>query len=102
MSGRFRGIERIHFVGIGGIGMCGLAELLRAQGYAVTGSDLVEGATVARLRALGVPVAIGHDARHVSGADVVVVSSAVRATNPEPSRPPGRRSSTLGVLGAIG
>jgi len=83
MKGRFRGIERIHFVGIGGIGMCGLAELLRAQGYAVTGSDLAEGATVARLRALGVPVAIGHDARHVGGADVVVVSSAVRATNPE-------------------
>jgi len=83
MKGRFRGIERIHFVGIGGIGMCGLAELLRAQGYAVTGSDLAEGATVARLRALGVPVAIGHDARHVGGADVVVASSAVRATNPE-------------------
>jgi UDP-N-acetylmuramate--alanine ligase len=83
MRGRFRGIERIHFVGIGGIGMCGLAELLRAQGYAVTGSDLADGATVARLRALGVPVAIGHEAGHVGGADVVVVSSAVRATNPE-------------------
>jgi UDP-N-acetylmuramate--alanine ligase len=83
MRGRFRGIERIHFVGIGGIGMCGLAELLRAQGYTVTGSDLAEGPTVARLRALGVAVAIGHDAGHVSGADVVVVSSAVRANNPE-------------------
>jgi UDP-N-acetylmuramate--alanine ligase len=83
MRGRFRGIERIHFVGIGGIGMCGLAELLRAQGYTVTGSDLAEGPTVARLRALGVPVAIGHDAGHVGGADVVVVSSAVRAGNPE-------------------
>ena len=83
MRGRFRGIERIHFVGIGGIGMCGLAELLRAQGYAVTGSDLAEGPTVARLRGLGVKVAIGHDARHVAGADVVVVSSAVRAGNPE-------------------
>jgi UDP-N-acetylmuramate--alanine ligase len=83
MSGRFRGIERIHFVGIGGIGMCGLAELLRAQGYHVTGSDLAEGPTVARLRTLGVAVAIGHDARHVQGADVVVVSSAVRRGNPE-------------------
>jgi UDP-N-acetylmuramate--alanine ligase len=83
MRGRFRGIERIHFVGIGGIGMCGLAELLRAQGYTVTGSDLAEGPTVARLRGLGVPVAIGHDAGHVGGADVVVVSSAVRAGNPE-------------------
>jgi UDP-N-acetylmuramate--alanine ligase len=83
MKGRFRGIERIHFVGIGGIGMCGLAELLQAQGYTVTGSDLAEGATVARLRALGVPVAIGHDSRHVGQADVVVVSSAIRANNPE-------------------
>jgi UDP-N-acetylmuramate--alanine ligase len=83
MSGRFRGIERIHFVGIGGIGMCGLAELLRAQGYHVTGSDLAEGPTVARLRTLGVAVVIGHDARHVRGADVVVVSSAVRSGNPE-------------------
>jgi UDP-N-acetylmuramate--alanine ligase len=83
MRGRFRGIERIHFVGIGGIGMCGLAELLRAQGYTVTGSDLAEGPTVARLRGLGVAVAIGHDAGHVGGADVVVVSSAVRASNPE-------------------
>ncbi len=83
MSGRFRGIQRIHFVGIGGIGMCGLAELLRAQGYQVTGSDVAEGPTVARLRSLGVAVAIGHEAKHVEGADVVVVSSAVRPSNPE-------------------
>jgi UDP-N-acetylmuramate--alanine ligase len=80
---RFRGIRRVHFVGIGGIGMCGLAEILLAQGYAVTGSDLAEGATVERLRALGAEVAIGHDARHVGSADVVVVSSAVRRGNPE-------------------
>ncbi len=80
---RFRGIRRIHFVGIGGIGMCGLAELLIAQGYAVSGSDLASGATVERLRRLGAEVAIGHDARHVGGADVVVVSSAVRRGNPE-------------------
>ena len=83
MTGRFRGIERIHFVGIGGIGMCGLAELLRAQGYASPARDLAEGATVARLRALGVPVALGHDAGNVGRADVVVVSTAVRAGNPE-------------------
>jgi UDP-N-acetylmuramate--alanine ligase len=79
----FRKIRTIHFVGIGGIGMCGIAELLHNQGYRVTGSDLREGATVARLRALGVPVAIGHDARHVGGADVLVHSSAVRRDNPE-------------------
>jgi UDP-N-acetylmuramate--alanine ligase len=83
MRAHFRGIERIHFVGIGGIGMCGLAELLRAQGYTVTGSDLADGNTVARLRALGVGVAIGHDSQNVGAADVVVVSTAVRAGNPE-------------------
>ncbi len=79
----FRKIRTIHFVGIGGIGMCGIAELLHNQGYRVTGSDLREGATVARLRALGVPVALGHDARHVGEADVLVHSSAVRRDNPE-------------------
>jgi UDP-N-acetylmuramate--alanine ligase len=79
----FRKIRTIHFVGVGGIGMCGIAELLHNQGYRVTGSDLREGATVARLRALGVPVAIGHDARHVGEADVLVYSSAVRRDNPE-------------------
>ncbi len=80
---RFRGVKQIHFVGIGGIGMCGLAELLLAQGYAVSGSDLATGATVERLRRLGASVAIGHDAGHVGAADVVVVSSAVRRDNPE-------------------
>jgi UDP-N-acetylmuramate--alanine ligase len=80
---RFRGVKRIHFVGIGGIGMCGLAELLLAQGYAVSGSDLTSGATVERLRRLGANVAIGHDPAHIGGADVVVVSSAVRRENPE-------------------
>jgi UDP-N-acetylmuramate--alanine ligase len=78
-----RRIRRIHFVGIGGIGMCGLAELLHDQGYAVSGSDLREGPTVARLRELGVPVAIGHAAENAAGADVLVYSSAVRPGNPE-------------------
>lgn len=63
--------------------MCGLAELLAGQGYDVTGSDLRDSPTVERLRALGIAVSIGHDARHVGDADVVVFSSAVRATNPE-------------------
>jgi UDP-N-acetylmuramate--alanine ligase len=79
----FRRIQRVHFVGIGGIGMCGLAELLHNQGYQVSGSDLREGPTLARLRALGAQVVLGHDALHVGRADVVVYSSAVRATNPE-------------------
>lgn len=79
----FRRIQRIHFVGIGGIGMCGLAELLHNQGYRVTGSDLHAGPTVERLRTLGVAVSIGHDATNVGSADVVVYSSAVRWSNPE-------------------
>jgi len=79
----FRRIQRVHFVGIGGIGMCGIAELLAGQGYRVTGTDLREGPTVARLRALGVDVTIGHGADRVGDADVVVYSSAVRPSNPE-------------------
>jgi len=78
-----RRIQQIHFVGIGGIGMCGLAELLHNQGYRVTGSDLRTGSTVERLRGLGVSVSIGHDAANVGDADVVVYSSAVRANNSE-------------------
>ena len=78
-----RRIKHIHFVGAGGIGMCGLAELLHNQGYRVTGSDLRGGPTVERLRSLGIPVSIGHARDHVGEADVVVFSSAVRANNPE-------------------
>jgi UDP-N-acetylmuramate--alanine ligase len=78
-----RRIQRIHFVGVGGIGMCGLAELLHNQGYAVSGSDLRSGATVERLLSLGIEVSIGHDASQVGSADVVVFSSAVRGNNPE-------------------
>jgi UDP-N-acetylmuramate--alanine ligase len=80
MFGRTR---RVHFVGIGGIGMCGLAELLHAQGVAVSGSDLQESPTVERLRSLGIEVAIGHDEANVGDADVLVYSSAVPATNTE-------------------
>ena len=73
----------VHFVGIGGIGMSGIAEVLKNLGYTVSGSDLKGSATTARLRALGVKVHEGHRAEHVEGADVVVVSSAVRPSNPE-------------------
>ena len=62
----YRRIKRIHFVGAGGIGMCGLAELLRDQGYRVSGSDLRSGPTVERLRSLGIEVAIGHHHRAVA------------------------------------
>jgi len=78
-----RKTRRIHFVGIGGSGMSGIAEVLINLGYQVTGSDLEEGATVQRLRGLGGTIARGHKADHVGDADVVVVSSAVRPDNPE-------------------
>jgi UDP-N-acetylmuramate--alanine ligase len=73
----------VHFVGIGGIGMSGIAELLANLGYVVTGSDLQRSAVTERLAALGVAVSEGHRAENVEGADVVVVSSAVRPSNPE-------------------
>jgi UDP-N-acetylmuramate--alanine ligase len=80
----FRGrIRSIHFVGIGGIGMSGIAEVLLAHGFAVTGSDLAPGENTRRLEGLGASIHIGHRAEHVSGADVVVFSSAVRPDNPE-------------------
>ena len=73
----------IHFVGIGGIGMSGIAEILKNLGYAVQGSDIGESANVQRLRRHGVPVAIGHAAGNLGKAKVVVVSSAIRPDNPE-------------------
>jgi len=73
----------LHFVGIGGIGMSGIAETLHALGYTVQGSDVAESANVERLRRLGIPVAIGHRAENIEGASVVVVSSAIKGDNPE-------------------
>lgn len=78
-----RRIRRIHFVGIGGAGMCGIAEVLFNQGYDVSGSDIKESAVTRRLVDLGVPVAIGHRAENSADADVVVVSTAVVGDNPE-------------------
>jgi UDP-N-acetylmuramate--alanine ligase len=76
-------IGMIHFVGIGGIGMSGIAEVLHNLGYRVQGSDVSDSANVRRLRALGVPVSIGHRAENLGDAQVVVVSSAVKTGNPE-------------------
>jgi UDP-N-acetylmuramate--alanine ligase len=76
-------VRHIHFVGIGGAGMSGIAEVLANQGYAVSGSDLSDSATVTRLRGLGIQVFIGHAASQVQDADAVVTSSAVQADNPE-------------------
>ena len=78
-----RDIGPVHFVGIGGIGMSGIAEVLANLGYTVRGSDVAEGANVKRLRDKGIAVSIGHDSRNVAGAHVVVVSSAIKRDNPE-------------------
>ncbi len=79
-------IKRIHFVGIGGIGMSGIAEVLLNMGYEITGSDIGQSSTVKRLKDLGAKIAIDHSARNVEGAGVVVVSSAIRDDNPEVMR----------------
>ena len=76
-------VQRIHFTGIGGAGMSGIAELLAGQGYRVSGSDQGESETTRRLRALGVDVKIGHAAEHVGDAQLLVKSSAIKADNPE-------------------
>ena len=77
------GIGTIHFVGIGGIGMSGIAEVLHTLGYAVQGSDIADSANVRRLREAGIAVTVGHDAANVANAQVVVTSTAVKRDNPE-------------------
>lgn len=97
-------VRRIHFVGIGGAGMCGIAEVLANEGYTVSGSDQAASPVTRRLAALGISVAIGHDPRHVEGANVVVVSSAVARDNCEIAAalrehiPVVRRAEMLGEL----
>ena len=76
-------IRHIHFVGIGGAGMSGIAEVLHNLGYTISGSDLADSTTLRRLAMLGMRTFIGHDAAHVAGADAVVTSTAVQSDNPE-------------------
>ena len=76
-------VRRIHFVGIGGSGMSGIAEVLHTLDYEVSGSDLAMGAVTTRLAELGIRICRGHDAAHIADADVVVVSTAVKPDNPE-------------------
>ncbi len=78
-----RAIRHIHFVGIGGVGMSGIAEVLFNLGYSVSGSDLSDSATLKHLSELGIRTAVGHAAAQIAGADAVVISSAVKADNPE-------------------
>ncbi|MCQ3828017.1 UDP-N-acetylmuramate--L-alanine ligase [Microbulbifer elongatus] len=99
-----RRIRRIHFIGIGGAGMSGIAEVLQNQGYEVSGSDLRESKVTDRLRSLGVTVQIGHTAENVRDVDVVVNSSAIYGDNPELTAarenriPVVRRAEMLGEL----
>ena len=79
----FAKIQRIHFVGIGGIGMSGIAEVLLNLGYKISGSDLKSSAVTERLASLGAQTFEGHAAANIAGADVVVTSSAISVTNPE-------------------
>ena len=105
MSDRMRRIQCIHFVGIGGVGMSGIAEVLLNLGYSVQGSDLKANPTTARLEKLGARIMIGHATENVGKADVVVVSSAVSPTNPEvlaaasKRLPIVQRAEMLGVCG---
>jgi len=84
-------VKRVHFVGIGGSGMSGIAEVLLNLGFQVSGSDLSDSAATERLRSLGASVSRGHDASNVEGADVVVVSTAVKPGNPEVGAAHARR-----------
>jgi UDP-N-acetylmuramate--alanine ligase len=84
-------VKRVHFVGIGGSGMSGIAEVLLNLGYRVSGSDLSESTATERLRSLGATVYRGHDAAQIEGADVVVVSTAVKPDNPEVGAARARR-----------
>jgi UDP-N-acetylmuramate--alanine ligase len=83
--------RRVHFVGIGGVGMSGIAEVLCNLGYSVSGSDRAENATTRRLAGLGARIDRGHDAAHVADVDVLVVSSAIAADNPEVAAARDRR-----------
>jgi UDP-N-acetylmuramate--alanine ligase len=99
-----RSIGPIHFVGIGGIGMSGIAEVLHNLGYQVQGSDLAASTNVRRLVDLGIPITVGHAAENLGAAEVVVISSAVKADNPEVTAararrlPVVRRAEMLGEL----
>jgi UDP-N-acetylmuramate--alanine ligase len=86
-----QGLGLIHFVGIGGIGMSGIAEVLHNLGYKVQGSDVAEGGNTRRLAELGIPVMIGHKGDNLGTAEVVVVSSAIKADNPEIAAARARR-----------
>mgnify|MGYP006199724303 CR=1 FL=1 len=93
-------IRHIHFVGIGGAGMSGIAEVLLNLGYRISGSDLGDSAVTRRLIELGARVHQGHDAAYIEGADCIVTSTAVKADNPEVMAARARRMMVRAVLTA--
>ena len=103
----FGHVRHLHFAGIGGVGMCGLAELLHAEGFTVSGCDLAASETTARLEGLGIRVGIGHSAAHLDGVQLLVTSSAVRPGNAEVDAaralgiPVIRRAEMLGEISRI-
>ena len=76
-------IKRIHFIGIGGSGMCPIAEILMSEGFEISGSDMNEGETLDKMKGYGIPVYMGHAAENIRGAELVVYSAAVKPENPE-------------------
>ena len=98
------GIKKVHMIGIGGSGMCPLAEILHSKGYELTGSDNNEGDTLNRIKALGIKVYMGHSAENIRGAELVVYSAAISEDNPErvaaaqQGIPTMERSKLLGAL----
>lgn len=86
----FGRVRHLHFLGIGGAGMCGLAEILQKEGLTITGCDAAESETTRRLVFLGIPCQLGHNPDHLSGVDVLVVSSAISPDNPELRAAQGR------------
>lgn len=97
-------VKRIHFVGIGGSGMCPLAEILHSRGYILTGSDVSESDTLERIRSYGIPIMMGHKAENIKGAELVVYTAAAKQDNPELAAareqgiPTLERSVMLGVV----
>jgi len=83
VKSQMRRVRAMHFIGIGGVGMGGIAEVMHHLGFRVSGSDLGSNALTKRLQGLGITVQRGHDAEHVEDADVVVISTAVPESNPE-------------------
>ncbi|MGP5073945.1 UDP-N-acetylmuramate--L-alanine ligase [Psychrobacter celer] len=99
-----RRIQHLHFVGVGGSGMCGIAEVMNNQGYQVSGSDIADSVVTRRLQQIGIDISIGHDSKNIANADVIVVSSAIDRSNPEVKAalearlPVVRRADMLGEL----